>query len=214
VKWISKSVEEKKLMEGGRSSVEEKWTSLKAYHRARGLCFTCGERWGKEHQCQKTILLHIELVLCMQDDTEEAPEDSVHVLEHQLLCLSAMAVGSTPVSSKSLKPRVVVQGHSLLFLVDSGSSSCFLDQSLAGRLSGRAPLPTPVRVQVAGGEVLHSTNFFPPLTWSLDGHYFTDNFRIISLNSYDGIVGHDWLAKLSPMITHSSQHWLAIVRDQ
>jgi hypothetical protein len=46
-----------------------------------------------------------------------------------------------------------------MFLVDSGSSSRFLNQSLAGRLSGRAPLPTPVRVQVAGGEVLHLNEF-------------------------------------------------------
>jgi hypothetical protein len=101
-----------------------------------------------------------------------------------------------------------------MFLVDSGSSSCFLNQSLAGRLSGRAPLPTPVRVQVAGGKVLHLKEFLLSLTWYVDGQDFTNNFRIISLNNYDGSVGHDWLAKLSPMITHWSQHWLAIVRDE
>jgi hypothetical protein len=38
-KWISKSVEEKKLMEGGRSGFQDKWSSLKAYRRAR-VCVT------------------------------------------------------------------------------------------------------------------------------------------------------------------------------
>jgi hypothetical protein len=46
-------------LEGGYFGVEDKWSTLKAYRRARVLCFTCGERWGKEHQCQKTIPLHI-----------------------------------------------------------------------------------------------------------------------------------------------------------
>jgi hypothetical protein len=130
-RWISKSVEEKKNLEGGRFGVEDKWSTLKAYRRARGLCFTCGERWGKEHQCPKTIPLYIvqELVHCMQENsdelTEEQTEEPAPILDH--LCLSAVAFGSTPVSSKSLQLRVLVQGHSLLFLVDSGSSSCFID---------------------------------------------------------------------------------------
>jgi hypothetical protein len=61
--------------------------------------------------------------------------------------------------------------------------------------------------------VLHSTEFFLALAWSADGQPFTDSFRILSLKSYDGIVGHDWLAKHSPIITHWSQHWLSIVHD-
>jgi hypothetical protein len=47
----------------------------------------------------------------------------------------------------------------------------------------------------------------------VDGQEFIDSFRILSLNSYDGIVGHDWLAKQNPMITHWLQQSLAIVRE-
>jgi hypothetical protein len=90
----------------------------------------------------------------MQDDTKESPEDSATVLDHQLYCLSAVAVGSTPASSKSLQLWVLMQGHSLMFLVDSGSSSCFIDRSIADQLTGQASLPTPACVQVAGGDVL------------------------------------------------------------
>jgi hypothetical protein len=41
-----------------------------------------------------------------------------------------------------------------MFLVDSGSSSCFIDRSIADQLTGQASLPTPACVQVAGGDVL------------------------------------------------------------
>jgi hypothetical protein len=54
-KWISRTVEEKRLQELARPSVEDKWTNLKAYRRSKGLCFVCGERWSKEHQCKAAI---------------------------------------------------------------------------------------------------------------------------------------------------------------
>jgi hypothetical protein len=43
-RWVSKLVEEKRLSEAHRTGSEGRWSSLKAYRRARGLCFTCGER--------------------------------------------------------------------------------------------------------------------------------------------------------------------------
>lgn len=33
------------------SSVDDKLATLKAYRRAKGLCFVCGERWGRDHKC-------------------------------------------------------------------------------------------------------------------------------------------------------------------
>lgn len=29
----------------------DKVATLRAYRRATGLCFTCGERWGRDHRC-------------------------------------------------------------------------------------------------------------------------------------------------------------------
>lgn len=70
-----------------------------------------------------------------------------------------------------------------------------------------------MKVQVAGGKILTSTEFFPELQWTSHGYDFVGMFRILPLNSYDGIIGHDWLAKHSPMLTHWSQHWLAFERE-
>jgi hypothetical protein len=58
-KWISCSVEEKRMNELARSPVEDKWSNLKAYRQSKGLCFVCGERWSREHQCKAAIQLHV-----------------------------------------------------------------------------------------------------------------------------------------------------------
>jgi hypothetical protein len=214
-RWVSKVVEEKRQMEANRPSAEGRWSSLKSFRRARGLCFTCGERWNKEHVCKPAISLHIvqEMIECMQsncslsdDETTPAPEPS----PQQLMLLSAAALTPAVAAPRTMQLRVEIQGQLLLFLMDSGSSTCFIDHDKATLLVGRAPLPAPTRVQIAGGALLQSTEYFLELTWTVGDHSFTDCFRILSLNSYDGIIGHDWLAKHSPMITHWSQHWIAV----
>jgi hypothetical protein len=216
-KWVSKSVEEKKQLEATRGSSEEKWSNLKAYRRAKGLCFVCGEKWGKDHMCKGAVQLHIvqEMLNCMQTElTDEGPEEESDTESQHLMCLSAAAADSREKSQKTLQLRVTVQGHSMLFLVDSGSSACFIDTDKAKLLSGQQQMDKALRVQVAGGEILQATDYFPKLNWTVDEAEFEDSFRILPLKSYDGIIGHDWLAKHSPMLTHWSQHWLAMMKEE
>lgn len=36
-----------------------KLSALKAYRRAKGLCFKCGERWSQSHRCSANVPLHV-----------------------------------------------------------------------------------------------------------------------------------------------------------
>jgi hypothetical protein len=54
-RWVSKTVEEKKQSDTGHYSVDDKWNSLRAYRKSKGLCFVCGERWGRDHQYKQNI---------------------------------------------------------------------------------------------------------------------------------------------------------------
>uniref|UniRef100_A0ACD5WWR9 Uncharacterized protein n=1 Tax=Avena sativa TaxID=4498 RepID=A0ACD5WWR9_AVESA len=58
-RWVSKLVEEKKAAEVQKSAAEDRWQNLKSYRRSKGLCFVCGERWSREHQCKNSIQLHV-----------------------------------------------------------------------------------------------------------------------------------------------------------
>lgn len=214
-KWVSKLVEEKKQHESTKSATDERWSNLKAYRRAKGLCFTCGEKWGKDHVCKNTVQLHViqEMLNCLPTDSEETEEDNVSVASLNLMISAAATSTAAASSAKTMQITVTVQGQQLLFLIDSGSSSCFIDQSKVARLDGRQLLQKPTQVQVAGCEILQATEFFPALQWSAEDTDFIDSFRILPLKSYDGIIGYDWLEKHSPMITHWTQQWIAFERD-
>jgi hypothetical protein len=49
---------------------DDELSALKAYRRSKGLCFTCGERWGKDHKCSTSVQLHVvqELLEVLQSD--------------------------------------------------------------------------------------------------------------------------------------------------
>ena len=38
---------------------EDKWEALRSYHKAKGLCFMCGEKWSQDHQCKQIVSLHV-----------------------------------------------------------------------------------------------------------------------------------------------------------
>jgi hypothetical protein len=130
-----------------------------------------------------------------------------------LLLLSAAAINTTVIAPRTMQLLVHIQGHCFRFLVDSGSSSCFIDAQKAATLQGAVLLDSPVPIQVAGGMILHSTQYFPSLCWEADGVAFQDTFKVLNLSSYDGIIGLDWLGKYSPMVTHWEQGWIAIQHE-
>ena len=62
-----------KTHESRVSPSDDKWIALRNFRRAKGLCYTCGERWAKEHRCQGTVQLHIvqEMVELLQSCSTE-----------------------------------------------------------------------------------------------------------------------------------------------
>jgi hypothetical protein len=195
-RWVSPKVEAKKNVEHQQSATENKWKSLRAYRRSKNLCFTCGEKYHRDHQCKNPVQLHVvqEMVEYMQSSNqEELEEASTEEFEQDphLMMLSAAALNTSVSVPKTMMLKVEIQGKFLLFLVDSGSSSCFIDRQRAEGMSGKMPLPRTMKVKVAGGAVLPCFEYFPALTWTAQGTDFQDDFKILELGSYDGIIGLD-----------------------
>lgn len=63
-------------------------------------------------------------------------------------------------------------------------------------------LEQPVQVKVANGNTLPWTHELSDQVWGVQGHTFVTTFKIISLGSYDIILGMDWLQQFSPMQVH------------
>lgn len=56
------------------STGTNKLNTLRAYRRARGLCFKCGEKWDPQHQCSQTVQLHVVEELLDMLNCEELPK--------------------------------------------------------------------------------------------------------------------------------------------
>lgn len=192
------------------NNTDDKLTALKNYRRAKGLCFTCGERWARDHKCQATVQLHVvqEMVEFMHSSPESVP-DSYEAVDYMELMHIAVDESSPTPPAHSIVLTCSVYGKSVVFLLDSGSSNSFISNKLAAQISGHVPLPRPRNVKVAGGGVLQCTHYIPNCQWLCGSWEFNTAFKILPLHSYDGIVGMDWLSTHSPQIVDWKQKWLA-----
>lgn len=205
--------DDKVVREASRQpSTDDKWSQLRAFRKSKGLCFICGEKWAKDHQCKGSVQLHIvhEMLECMQLD--EQPyfecEEAVGVGPHQAMCVSAAAMGKEE-AAQTLQIAVTIQGISLQVLIDSGSTHSFLNEDLLPRLQGVTTV-TPLSVTIANGASIQCNTQLAQCPWTSDGNIFTSNFRFIPLGTYDGIIGMDWLEAHSPMLVDWVQKWMNV----
>ena len=155
----SRSTDTSKSSGFSRSS-EDKFTALKNYRRAKGLCFTCDERYSKEHKCQATVQLYIvqEMVEFLQ--TRDDQTDNSDDMELNLMQLDNVSNSDT-VPECSIILSCSLQGKPVLFLLDSGSNNSFLSDEVANHMQGLVALTVPKRVKVAGGGILQCTQYIP-----------------------------------------------------
>jgi hypothetical protein len=103
-----------------------------------------------------------------------------------------------------------IEGNDILILLDSGSSHSFISSTIAGKLVGVRDLPSVVSVQVADGSLVTCSQEIPTAVWSVQGYEFHSTLKVLSLGSFDMILGMDWLEAFSPMKVHWSQKWISI----
>jgi hypothetical protein len=104
----------------------------------------------------------------------------------------------------------VIQSQPVRILVDSGSTHAFISVAVASQLQGASSLPTPVKVQVADGNILNCSTQFQQTLWSVGHYQFHSDLKILPLSTYDMILGLDWLDQHSPMKVHWKHKWLSI----
>lgn len=95
-------------------------------------------------------------------------------------------------------------------LVDSGSSTSFLAASIASQLPHIQCSPIQPSVKIANGQLLRCVSVIPSCQFSIEGHQFQHNLRILHLDSYDLILGMDWLELYSPMQVHWKSKWISL----
>lgn len=176
--------------------------TLRAYRRAKGLCFKCGEQWGCDHTCPATIQMHaLEEFLDFMGVTpsEEAEADGSVTTEDTVYAVSLQAFNGND-SSKLLQFSATIQGQSVEVLVDSGSSSSFINSRCVGGLQGLQPMAKPARVKVANGAELQCDQELLNCQWTVQNHHLSASLKVLPLGGFDVIVGMNWLEAFNPAI--------------
>lgn len=66
-----------------KAPTNEKWLALKEFRRENNMCFTCGEKWGKGHQCPTQVFINViqemmeNLDVQSDSDDDDSGEDQI-----------------------------------------------------------------------------------------------------------------------------------------
>lgn len=132
---------------------------------------------------------------------EDELESPVEHTEQLFLALSSDAQRGAQ-GRQTIQLHGSIQGLSVTVLIDSGSSASFLASSVAAQLPQLQSTPLLASVKVANGHLLRCTSAILGCIFSLGKYQFQHDLRILPLDSYDLILGMDWLERYSPMEVH------------
>jgi short subunit fatty acids transporter len=107
----------------------------------------------------------------------------------QELLISMHAISSIASAAKTFPLFVTIGSMKLVALIDSGSSTTFIDPSVIVKANLPVHNHEPIKVTVANGSTLWTQAITPSYQYSIQGHDFTTNFRVLNLEGYDLILG-------------------------
>lgn len=190
-------------------------------------CWFCKEPWFPRHQCKVKNALHALLVekeepeeeeKTVEDVTEEGqqaegmaaqqPEEA----KEELLSISLNAIEGTS-RPDTFSVILKFNGKKAVGLIDSGSTSTFMDNEFAIR--NQCPLihTKTKRVVVAGGGELRYEIQVPEIVYDIQGEHFRNCFNLLPLKGYDVILGADWIFRYSPITLDLKKRELGITKD-
>ncbi|CAD6222789.1 unnamed protein product [Miscanthus lutarioriparius] len=140
------------------SSATGALVDVKAYRRALGLCYKCNAKWSKDHRCAPEVLHAVEALWeSLDPDVVPAAETSDdQPIEQVFLAISKSAVFGVP-AARTIRLLGSMSDILVHILVDSGSSSSFINDTTAVQLHHLDPVSISSCVQVTGGGVLQSS---------------------------------------------------------
>jgi hypothetical protein len=170
----------------------------------KGRCFKCQELWVPGHNKTHKFRSQIQLIAIEGDNTmlQETTEQTETIEDHPEepeLQISMHALSGTCSRAQTFPLFVQSHGIKLVALVDSGSTTSFLDPSVI--LKARLILgpSKPEKVTVANGGTLWTQGIIVDVPYIIQGHQFVTNFRVLELSGYDIILGCDWIYEHSPV---------------
>jgi hypothetical protein len=172
----------------------------------KGKCFKCQEPWvpGHNRVCKfrnQIHLISIEDADGSDKETEEQGDDNVVADndDNLELVISMHALPGTSSKARTFPLFLQLGSVKALALIDSGSTTTFLDPSIVDKVGLSIQNHDPVKVTVANGTILYTQAVCKNCPYKIQGHEFVSDCRILELAGYDMILGCDWIYDYSPV---------------
>ncbi|KAJ4789708.1 polyprotein [Rhynchospora pubera] len=181
--------------------------------KALGLCHRCDEKWHPGHKC---AIRNVHLLKDMEEDVEEEVYDEcTEELDEDVVEETIISLFSAKDTSKvkNMKFKGMVGKIPVCALVDSGSTHSFVNPSILQGQRFTITKNTPMAVVVASGHKMITEAACNALKFSIQGHEFEKDMRVLDVKGYDLILGLDWLRDMGPMVVDWSKGCLAFKKD-
>ena len=164
-------------------------------------CRHCGDRWFPGHRCKQQQRLKS---LAITEEEEESPlieelaepltpEEGEEDEELQVLSLGTMSDISR---GKSMKMKGYIGSTSVVVLIDSGATSCFVNERLVRAKDWRITETRGFGAKVGGGNVIRGSGKLADAPIEIQGIEFIEDFLLFDLGDLDVVLGFSWLARL------------------
>lgn len=151
-------------------------TEEMADRRAKGLCYSCPEKFHRNHTCSMKGIYMLELD---DDNAADEPSEQAKISLHALTGIQA---------SRTMQLQVNIAGHTVLALVDSGSTHNFIAKGTAHRLGVACADRNRLSVVVANGDRIKCAGHCDGVTLSIDAEDFCIDFFTIPLEAFELIL--------------------------
>ncbi|CAH9112121.1 unnamed protein product, partial [Cuscuta epithymum] len=203
---VNKEVKDQHISKNGsRLSQEELLDRSK-----RGLCFKCGDNWGKGHVCKmknyKMMLVKNsegEEESDMEDESSEGGQsESSNQKDSKIMQLCILSKEGIPsMQTFKVKGRAEWQGREMLVnvLIDSGATHNFLSQELVDKWAIPYHPIHGYKVQIGNGECIPNMGRCDELRLKIQGIPIQQTYYLLGLGGTDIVLGMEWLTELGDM---------------
>lgn len=173
--------------------------------RAKGLCFTCDEKWSHNHHCKNKRELNVILgpgEVEVETGEEEDRNEEEAPLTMAVISLSSVVGISHP---QTMRMKGEIHGQEVVVMVDSGATNNFISASAVSRLLLEPTEGDRYGVILGNGEKIYGTGKCQKLLMNIQGVEIVEDYLILGLGSTDIILGMQWLEKLGEVVTNWKQ---------
>lgn len=171
--------------------------------RAKGICFTCDDKWFHNHDCKNWRELNVIFGPGdMEEGMSEVEEEAL--VEEELQPVAEISL--QPVvgisSPKTMKMRGTVNGQPIIVMIDSEATNNFISTHTVQQL--HLPFNTNEKfgVMLGNGERIKGAGVCQGVLVEIQNIEIIDDFLMLELGNTDMILGLQWLKKLGEIMVN------------